>query len=268
MNITIQNEFASASCETAGAQLLSYRTADGKEYLWQRDPAYWAKTSPVLFPYVGPVPDTVTIHGTEYKLPRHGFVKDREFSVAAQSDDSVTLRTESDDSTAAVYPYAFAFTVTFRFNGPALEVIYGVENKDTKEMPFLIGGHPGFFCPMEEGEQFTEYMLRFEDEDVDDLHLNYPMFDNDAILYENLKHRTVQVIHQDTKKGIQFDFPDYLSVAFWTPIKKEAPFLCIEPWCAGTLDQVPDTDMLKKKYVQYLAAGDAKEYRFSVRPKV
>ena len=133
-------------------------------------------------------------------------------------------------------------------------------------MPFLIGGHPAFFCPMEEGEHFTEYMLCFEDENVPDLHLQYPMFDNDAMLYENLKNRTVKLIHQSTKKGIRFDFPDYLSVAFWTPIKKDAPFLCIEPWCGGTMDQVPNTNLLEKKYVQYLPAGRTRDYRFSFRP--
>ena len=68
-------------------------------------------------------------------------------------------------------------------------------------MPFLIGGHPAFFCPMEEGEQFTDYMLRFEDENVPDLHLQYPMFDNDAILYENLKARTVKLISSRTEKA-------------------------------------------------------------------
>jgi hypothetical protein len=116
---------------------------------------------------------------------------------------------------------------------------------------------------MEEGASFTDYILHFEDENVADVSLNYPMFDNDAILFENLNHRTVKLIHKNTRKGIRFDFPDYLSVAFWTPIGKEAPFLCIEPWCAGTLDQVPNTNMLEKKYVQHLPAGSQKDYKFS-----
>lgn len=266
MEITIQNALASATCRTQGAELLSYRMADGKEYLWQRDPAYWAKTSPVLFPYVGPVMQAVQIHGKEYPIPRHGFVKDTVFEVAEQGEDYVTLQTEASDATKEMYPYAFAFTVTFRLQGAALEVVYGAVNRGSEEMPFLIGGHPAFCCPMEEGEQFTDYMLQFEDAGVDDVHLTYPMFDNDAILFENLERRTVKLIHQETQKGIRFDFPDYLSVAFWTPIKKDAPFLCIEPWCAGTLDQVPSTDLLKKKYVQFLNGGESKEYRFLVQP--
>lgn len=266
MTLTIQNEYASAACGTHGAELLSYRASGGKEYVWQKDAAYWAKSSPVLFPYVGPVPNPVIIGGREYAMPRHGFVKDADFEVKEKNGDSVVLKTETSAFTSSVYPYEFEFTVTFRLNREALDVIYGVVNKGTEEMPFLIGGHPGFFCPMEAGEAFTEYLLHFEDENMADLHLNYPMFDNDAIFYENLSRRTVKLMHQDTKKGIRFDFPDYPSVAFWTPIQKEAPFLCIEPWCAGTLAQVPDTHLEAKKYVQHLPAGEARDYRFSVMP--
>ncbi|MCI8286718.1 MAG: aldose 1-epimerase family protein, partial [Lachnospiraceae bacterium] len=53
MKITIRSQDAVVTCQTHGAELLSYQTAAGKEYLWQKDPAYWAKTSPVLFPYIG-----------------------------------------------------------------------------------------------------------------------------------------------------------------------------------------------------------------------
>lgn len=266
MNITIQNEHAAVTCRTLGAELLSYRTAAGKEYMWQKDPVYWAKTSPVLFPYIGAVPQAVVIHGKAYDVPRHGFVKDAEFTVAEQGEEHVVLTTGTTEFTSSVYPYDFVFTVAFRLDGPKLVVTYGVLNKSSDEMPFLIGGHPAFFCPMEEGEHFTEYLLRFEDEDVEDLHLQYPMFDNDAILYENLAHRTVKLIHQDTERGIRFDFPDYLSVAFWTPIRKDAPFLCIEPWCGGTMDQVPNTNLLEKKYVQFLPAGASRDYCFSFQP--
>ncbi len=266
MTVSIQNEFASAVCLTDGAELISFQTSSGKEYLWQKDPAYWEKCSPILFPYVGPVPKTVTIHGNQYAIPQHGFVKDAEFEIAAQGEDFVILTTKTTEETLDIYPYEFVFTATFRLTGSSLNVIYSVSNHGTDTMPFLIGGHPGFFCPMEDGAAFTDYILHFEDENVADVCLNYPMFDNDAILFENLRQRTVKLIHQHTKKGIRVDFPDYLSVAFWTPIKKNAPFLCIEPWCAGTLDQVPNTNLLEKKYTQSLAAGESRDYKFSITP--
>lgn len=266
MDITLKNESASVVCQTFGAELLSYRTAEGKEYIWQRDEAYWGKSSPVLFPFVGPVVQPVTIYGKSYDMPKHGFVKEAEFEIAEQGEDFVILKTGTSEFSSSVYPYEFEFTVTFRLNGAELEVIYGVVNKSDEKMPFLIGGHPAFFCPMEDGAKFTDYMLHFADEDKADVHLTYPMFDNDAIFFDGFQQHTVELIHQDTKKGIHFEFPDYLSVAFWTPIKKNAPFLCIEPWNSGTIEQVPNTNMLEKKYVQYLSAGQSRDYRFSFFP--
>lgn len=29
-------------------------------------------------------------------------------------------------------------------------------------MPFLIGGHPGFNCPMFAGEKYSDYWIEFE----------------------------------------------------------------------------------------------------------
>lgn len=266
MKITIRNQNAVVTCQTHGAELLSYQTTAGKEYLWQKDPAYWAKTSPVLFPYIGPVPETVTIHGTAYKIPRHGFIKDAEFEVREQGADYVVLTAQANDFTLSVYPYSFTFTVTFRLQESALEVTYGVRNQGAEEMPFLVGGHPGFFCPMEAGERFNDYLLHFADEAIPDFPLTYSKFDNDAILFENLKCRSVKLIHYETERGLQFDFPDYPSIAFWTPVKKNAPFLCLEPWCGGTMDQVLVTNLLEKKYVQHLPGGESRDYRFSFRP--
>ena len=76
----------------------------------------------------------------------------------------------------------------------------------------------------------------------------------------------MKLMRPETGRGLRFDFPDYASVAFWTPIGKEAPFLCIEPWNAGTLGQVGDTDLPKKKYAQFLGAKESGEYRYSFRP--
>ena len=212
MDITIKNGLASVVCQTHGAQLLSYQTSEGKEYIWQRDEAYWGKSSPVLFPFIGPVSKPVVIHGKSYDMPRHGFVKDAEFQVVEQGDDFVVLKTEMSEFSSSVYPYDFEFTVTFRLNGARLEVVYGVVNRGSEEMPFLIGGHPAFFCPMEEGEKFTDYILHFEDADKEDVHLEYSLFDEDAIFFENFKQRTVELIHQETKKGIHFEFPGHFGL--------------------------------------------------------
>ena len=266
--IRLENEQIEVTVNIHGAELRSLKSkADGQEYLWNADAKYWGRTSPVLFPFVGGVKNKVYRHeGKEYPMNQHGFARDMEFSLVNQSADEVWFALEDTEETYKVYPFHFHLEIGYRLEDASVSVMWKVKNINDKEMHFAIGAHPAFFCPMEEGELFTDYMLRFEDENVPDLHLQYPMFDNDAILYENLTHRTVRLISSKTEKGIQFDFPGYESVAFWTPIKKDAPFLCIEPWCGGTMDQVSCTDMLKKKYVQFLDGGKARDYVFRFQP--
>ncbi len=51
---TISNEQLTIQVSPHGAELCSI-FANGKEYLWQADPAFWKRHSPVLFPIVGSV---------------------------------------------------------------------------------------------------------------------------------------------------------------------------------------------------------------------
>lgn len=51
---TISNEQLTIQVSPHGAELCSI-LANGKEYLWQADPAFWKRHSPVLFPIVGSV---------------------------------------------------------------------------------------------------------------------------------------------------------------------------------------------------------------------
>ena len=39
-----------------GAELSSYKV-NGKEFMWDRRPEFWAASSPVLFPFVGVIKD-------------------------------------------------------------------------------------------------------------------------------------------------------------------------------------------------------------------
>lgn len=53
---TISNQELTIRVAEHGAELSSIvANATGKEYLWQADPAFWKRHSPVLFPIVGSV---------------------------------------------------------------------------------------------------------------------------------------------------------------------------------------------------------------------
>ena len=53
MLVTIFDSNGSAVIDSIGAQLISYKDSTGKETIWQRDPKFWNRCSPLLFPIVG-----------------------------------------------------------------------------------------------------------------------------------------------------------------------------------------------------------------------
>ena len=51
--ISLSNDVISAQINTLGAELCSLKNTENKDFIWEGDPAYWGKHSPVLFPIVG-----------------------------------------------------------------------------------------------------------------------------------------------------------------------------------------------------------------------
>lgn len=74
---TIANSQLSIQVSPDGAELCSI-IANEKEYLWQADPTFWKRHSPVLFPIVGSVwENEYRNEGVTYVLGQHGFARDR-----------------------------------------------------------------------------------------------------------------------------------------------------------------------------------------------
>lgn len=62
-DVTLKNENLKIEVNLHGAELKSlYKMDTDTEYLWCADPAYWNRTSPVLFPFVGGVKNGVYRH--------------------------------------------------------------------------------------------------------------------------------------------------------------------------------------------------------------
>lgn len=239
-----------------GGELRAYQDAQGRERLWCGDAAVWKGVSPVLFPAIGALKDGgAAFEGRRYAVPRHGFARDLPFEVTEQGEDFVTLTLEDNEETRKVYPYRFGLSVTHRFVPNGFETRFTVENHSGREMPFLIGGHPGFACPMEEGERFEDYVVRFEKPeegvlavcgekgllygegrapltpDGRDLPLRHEDFDRlDTYIFAGLKSRRVELINPATGRGVRLSFPEMPVLAIWSPPHKNAPYVCLEPW--------------------------------------
>ena len=145
-----------------GAELMSIRRLpDNTELLWNADPAFWKRRSPILFPYVGKNwQGKVLINGETYATSAHGFARDRDFVCESCSDTSATFLLVSDADTKKMYPFDFELRVTYRLTESTLAVEWDVKNTSDCEMLFTIGGHPAF-CFADPSDKKTEYSLKF-----------------------------------------------------------------------------------------------------------
>lgn len=144
----ISNDKVTIQVDSMGAELKSLkRVADAKEYLWQGDPAYWGRTSPVLFPIVGALKNgCYRIKGKEYPMSQHGFARDMEFQLKSQVASEIWFSLRSDEKTLAVYPYPFLLEIGYELAGSTVIVKWRVSNPQGEPICFSIGGHPGFYA--------------------------------------------------------------------------------------------------------------------------
>ena len=290
MIIEIQDSRATARIDSLGGQLISYKDASGQEYIWQRDPGYWANCSPTLFPIVGGLREGKTeIQGNTFEMPKHGFVKTSQLAPRKEGPDQASFTLTDSPETRSMYPFPFCLTIRYRLEDGALHMEQTVSNTGEEELPYFIGTHPGFICPLLPGERFEDYVLEFDQKetrgyrpfdekqqefmaecrpfpgDGQKIPLNYPLFSEDAIWFDAPISRKVRLYHPVTGRGMEVSFPDFSSVAFWTPGEKQAPFLCIEPWngsgpCAGE-----GSAFLEKNHLQTLAPGQSKTYQLIMK---
>lgn len=291
MKISIHSKLSKAVIDTNGAELKSFVDNNtGKEYIWCGDPKHWKGSSPLLFPMVGNLRDGKTIiNGKEYQIPKHGFVRDKEFQVLEKSDDKVVFSYSYTEETLKAYPFMFNIRLSYQIVETSLILSYDVYNLDNKEMYYHIGAHPAFNCPLYEGEKFTDYILQFEqketclspvydfekfqfDSDNRICHLNssatlsldYSMFQKDAIVFDDLKSRKVSFINPATNKGVSVDFNSFDMVAFWTPLNDTAPFLCIEPWNGSAIYSDEDNEFIHKRCIQTVKPGEKQSYQLVI----
>lgn len=254
--IRLEKNGAIAEIELLGAEMRRYQTADGRERLWCGNTTAWNGVAPVLFPAIGAIKDgTACFGGNAYATPRHGFAKQMAFQLQEQGADFCSLTITDTPDTLAVYPFAFTLTVTHRLLEKGFVTEFRVFNPNAETMHFCLGGHPGFTCPMQDGEAFEDYIVRFEKkeqgtlrkcipdgllreeewadlgEDGQTLALRYGDFDaRDTFIFLGLESRKVELVHKDTGKGMRFSFPSSNTLAVWTRPEAHAPYVCLEPW--------------------------------------
>ena len=288
----LENSKLIITISSHGAELRSVKNKEtDREYLWNADPNFWGRSSPVLFPFVGGVRDKVyRYQGKEYPMNQHGFARDMDFAFVKRSEDEVWFSLDSDETTYQIYPFRFHLEIGYHLEENAVKVMWKVKNTDDKDMYFAIGAHPAFFCPIQEGERQSECYLNFRKADgtvpekfcntvfghgglvtaekkdyiLQDgiLPIAEDLFDGDALVIENNQVQRVALMDHEKKEylAVEFDAP---LVGIWSPPKKQAPFVCIEPWYGRCDSEGFEGELKDRDWENILESGE--EFRAEYR---
>ena len=292
----IKNDYLTVAISSIGAELMSIKTnKDSHEYLWQGDKAYWGGRAYNLFPICGRITQGIyTYKGTTYeglKSP-HGFLRNTELKANVVTDDHIifVLKSKNHEDILKCYPFDFIYRISYKLEFNTIKMRIKVSNSDDKEMIFSIVGHPGFNTPMD-NEAFEDDYIEFSDpSNVKQVYMtdavfttnkrsNYPfvdgnkiplkhdLFDRDAIVLENPGNEVV-LKSKKSKREVCVAFPKEMKyLGIWHTVKKEAPFVAIEPWGSlPTYDGIID-DLEKKPDMVKLPAGKTYELEWSISIK-
>lgn len=275
----LENDVLKITVDTHGAELSSIiNKKENKEMLWQGDPEYWGRRSPVLFPVVGKYKNgKTTYEGTEYSLGQHGFARDSEFTLIEKTETRLAFELTSSKETLAKYPFKFRLICSFELQNDKIIVGWNVENIDDKKIYFSIGAHPAFYCKKSEtvltmnGENIKYNLINGDGlyttpkYDVENsLVLHDSIFDKDALVIENSDVNEISLIDNGKKYlTVKFDAPLF---GIWSPAKKNAPFVCIEPWYGRCDAENFNGDITERAWSNSLEVGEKwyKEYEIII----
>jgi galactose mutarotase-like enzyme len=272
---SIANKFLTVRVKEPGAELCSIKDADGTEYLWQADPAFWARHAPVLFPVVGKLRNgRYELNGKTYELPPHGFARDMNFTLIAQTDESLTFQLPPNAGTRTRYPFEFELRIIYALAGSTLSIEYAVRNTGSSPMPFSIGAHPAFnlhgpvdecFLEFEKAESLNTVLLSGKGlltnetapvlKNANILPLSKTLFDHDALIFLNAKSKKITLGAKNSPRRLTVEFSGFPQLGIWA--KPGAPFVCIEPWYGYADPEQPYGDITNKPGILQLAAGES-----------
>ena len=285
---TIHNDVMTVTIDELGAQLMSITAADGTEYLWNGDPAYWTAAPRNLFPYVAVSPtDRYAYGGKEYEMTRHGFAKRTVFTPVDQGAENLTLRMTDTSESRESYPFAFRFDISYVLEGSTLVIVYAVENLGGETMYFGLGGHPGFRVPWRRGRTSRTTAspspipaipagcssARTTCSAAADA--PYPLEDGTTL---PLRHGLLTTTPSSSRissapmtlsagegtRGLTLSCPQMRYLGIWHQPKTDAPYVCLEPWASLPSRQDVVEDLTQQNDLVSLEPGQHYENRWTI----
>lgn len=248
----------------------------GVDYIHDGNPKHWSGRNPTLFPKVGKsYQNTQLIHGKQYAMGNHGFARYGLFTLVSQTDCKVVLELRSNEETLAQYPFAFRMRKSYELQGSKMVIRHEIYNDGDEMMPFTIGHHPAFRCPLLPEESMSEYAIAFdqmekmevcnydadgfllegytaiESEQSKSLQLPFERYGIDSLTFDQLSSSSVSMT--GPKHGVRVNCIGHPVVTLWP--KDDRTFLCIEPWLSTSDDAGYSGAFQDKKGMIWLEPG-------------
>jgi len=280
----IANQQIRAEFAEMGAELRRFQLIQGPDLLWNGDSEVWNRVSPVLFPIVGQLKGDVLRHGGKtFKMGRHGFARDRAFSLVRLSRESCTWRLRDDEQSREQFPFPFELWITYSVEGLLLKAIFEVRNPGKELLPASLGAHPAFRWPLPGGQRESHRLEFAKPEsapisrlagglldphpfpnpvDGNVLRLRDDLFAQDALVFDQIQSRSLRYLAPGGL-GIELSWEGFRQLGLWT--KPGAGFLCIEPWAGMASPAGFDGEFAEKPGLFTVEPGGRRLFQWSAR---
>ena len=287
MRIFLENDTVKVELESFGAEIKSLvKKENNREIMWGADPAFWGKTAPFLFPFIGKLQDERFVHeGVTYPADKHGFGQRVEYEVAVQEEDRVVFRFVDTEETYAKYPFHFELDIEYVLLDNAIRENWYVKNTGDGDMYFSIGGHAAFACPQagKEGLRNGQYVklygaehksmifsLTLDDKGLvtDELRIidlkngsfviTKEMFEKDALIFDGEGITAAALLDKNGEEYVRVECNAPVW-GIWSHPDEKAGYVCLEPWYGICDYEGYDGTLAERPYTQVAKPGETWE---------
>ncbi|WP_439394100.1 aldose 1-epimerase family protein [Bradyrhizobium sp. PMVTL-01] len=285
---TIRSSGLTATIKAQGAEMCSLRSDAGVEFVWQAEPV-WPRHAPLLFPIVGRLANDELRHkGKTYRMTQHGFARDSRFQWAQRGESRCVLVLEDNETTRALYPFAFRLTAIYTVDETGLDLSLTVANTGEERLPASLGGHPAFNWPLRPGVPKEGYALTFPKAESSPIRrldggllreaaeptpvrgtvlpLSDSLFVDDAIIFDRIESTAVRFAAGEgapSAPWLEMSWQGFRELGVWSK-PSGAPFLCIEPWRGHASPAGFDGEFSDKPGLMHIAPGAEERLSFRI----
>lgn len=286
MAVKISSAAVTVVCLQEGAMLHSL-VKDGVEYLWQGDKEHWGGQAPVCFPIVGVLKGgKANAFGKPCEMKRHGVARINPFEIKEQGPNSVCFVQKSSEKTKKEFPFDYLLQIKYTVLGNSVTTEYTVKNTGNCKLPFQIGGHPAFNCPLESGERFEDYSVKFDKvlnhpclrpdihsgiidiskrydviKNSNEIKMDYSLFVDDAMVFDGIKSKSATL--SAGGRGVQIDYQDFDNLLIWSSANG-GDFVALEPWTGISTCSDESNAFENKRGITVLEPGEEASFKFKI----